>query len=80
MPKKFLKIKECGCVIVTITCGITNTEKGKMYLIGGHQHFSICDKCKLDEANGDDTLYDMWMSDNITDDLKYAGWEEEVCK
>ena len=31
------------------------------------------------EENNEDTLYDMWINDNITDDFKYASWEE-VCK
>jgi len=74
MPKKFHKIKECGCIIQAITCGISND---KMYLLGGHNHYTICDKCKQDEESGDDTLYDMWINDNLTNDLGYAGWNED---
>jgi hypothetical protein len=48
----------------------------KMYLIGGHKHFNICVNCKQDEDNDNDTLYDMWMNDNITNELEYAGWKE----
>lgn len=77
MAKKFFKKQLCGCVIVTIACGIKDTEKGRMYLIGGHKHFTICNQCKQYEENGEDTLYDMWTNDNMTNDLKYAGWEED---
>lgn len=74
MSKKFFKTKDCSCVVVTIACGIKKTEKGPMYLIGGHKYFTICKKCKeLEES--EDTLYDMWMNDNITDDFEYGGWK-----
>ena len=76
MPKLFYKIKECGCIIKTITCGIKIIDKEKMYLIGGHDHLTICNKCKQDEEKGYDTLHDMWMNDNITNELEYAGWKE----
>lgn len=76
MPKRFFKKKECGCIIVAITCGITYIDKLKMWLIGGHSHFTICDKCKQYEENEVDTLYDTWINDNITNDSKYAGWED----
>jgi len=61
MPKIFYKIKECGCIVNAIASGIKITNNGKMYLIGGHTHFTICNKCKQDEENDNDTLYDMWM-------------------
>jgi len=75
MPKKFHKIKECGCIIQAITCGCINNDK--MYLLGGHKYYIICDKCKQDEESGNDTLYDMWINDNLTNDLGYAGWNED---
>ena len=77
MVKIFIKKIECGCIIETISCGIKITEKGKMYLIGGHQHLIICNKCKNNEENGNDTLYDMWINDNITNDEEYYGWNEK---
>ena len=77
MPKSFLKTKSCGCVVRAITCGTTNTHNGRMYLIGGHIHLTICDKCKQAEENDDDTLYDMWINDDMTNDLEYAGWIEQ---
>ena len=61
MPKRFFKTLNCGCVVVSITCGIQeNTENNIMYLLGGHMHHIICDKCKQIEEEGDeDILYDM---------------------
>ena len=58
---------------MTICCGI----KDKIYELGGHTHFTICNKCKQYEENDKDTLYEMWNNDNITDDFKYADWEKE---
>lgn len=82
MPKRFFKTLECGCIIVTITCGISqNTDKTDntiMYLLGGQMHHIICDKCKqIEEESDEDILYDMWQSDNITNDFEYAGWKNE---
>ena len=74
MPVTFLKTKACGCIVRTIVCGI---NKDKMFLIAGHKHVIICEKCKLDEENGDDTLYDMWTNDNITDRFGFNEWIEE---
>jgi hypothetical protein len=75
MPKQYLKIKECGCIVKAISCGIKVTDNGNMYVLGGHNHYTICDKCKEDETDND-TLYDMWMNDNLTNELEYAGWKE----
>jgi hypothetical protein len=75
MPKRFFKNLNCGCVVVTITCGIQ--ENTKMYLLGGHMHHIICNKCQQIEESGEDILYDMWESDNLTNDLGYAGWKNE---
>lgn len=76
MTKRFFKTKECSCIVVAIVCGIKHIENRTMYLIGGHKHFTICNKCKkLEEINDEDTLYDMWHNDNITDDFEYAGWK-----
>ena len=72
MPKLFHKLKECGCIIEAMVCGI---NKDKMYMLGGHKHFTICKTCKQDE-NEQDTLYDMWRMDNITNDFEYARWKE----
>ena len=71
MPKVFFKLRYCGCVVRAIWCGI---NKDKMYELGGHTHFIMCDKCKQDEENGIDTLRDMWKNDNITNNYGYAGW------
>ncbi len=78
MAKQFLKTLHCGCVIVTITCGIKTNDKSITYLIGGHKHFNLCSKCEQEEKNGNDTLYDMWITDNVTDDYDYAGWKEII--
>lgn len=48
-----------------------------MYLLGGHDHLLICDICKINE---EDTLHDMWLHDNITNDFEYAGWKQENIK
>lgn len=72
MPKQFCKIKECG-IVKAISCEIEVTDNGNMYLLGGHNHYTICDKCKQDE----DTLYDIWMNDNLTNELEYAEWKED---
>lgn len=76
MPKLFSKTKRCGCVVTAMVCGIKNTEKGKIYLLGCHEHIKICSKCELDEENQVDTLYGMWHDDNTTDDLGNGGWIE----
>jgi hypothetical protein len=79
MTKRFFKTKECGCIVSSIVCGIKNTETRLMYLIGSHDHFSICNKCKqIKEKNDEDILYDMWINDCITDDFEYGGWKEET--
>lgn len=77
MTKRFFKAKECSCIVFAIVCEIINTENSKMYLIGGHNHFIICNKCKELEEINEDTLYDMWRNDNITDDFGYAGWKTD---
>jgi hypothetical protein len=78
MPKIFHKIIECGCIVKATSCGIKHTDNGKMYLLCGHNYYSICNKCKSkDETNNDnnnDKLYDMWMNDNYTNDFQYAEW------
>jgi len=76
MPLKFLKIKECSCIVFAIVFEIKDTEKGRMYFLGAHDYYSICNKCKeLEEMNDEDTLDDMWCNDYITDDFEYAGWK-----
>lgn len=66
MPRRFLKTRECGCIVAAITCGINNDKK---YILGGHTHIRMCDKCRVKEEEDDeDTLYDMWRNDNITND------------
>jgi hypothetical protein len=75
MPKHFLKTLECGCIVKTTSCGVHIINKQKMYLIGGHRHIKICEKCQEENEEGD-ILHDMWMYDNKTDDFEYAGWKE----
>jgi hypothetical protein len=77
MPNLFRKIKECGCVVKAILCRIEITDSSHMYILGGHKRYVICDKCKRDEKTCNDTIYDMWMNDNITNRSGYAGWKEE---
>jgi hypothetical protein len=76
MARQYIKTKDCGCVIKAISVGIKNTTDGKMYMLGGHDHLIICDICKKMEDSDGDTLYDMWMNDNLTNDLSYSGWKE----
>ena len=66
----FYKRKDCGCIISAIYCG----TKDKLYLLGAHQHSFICDVCKQEEEAGNDTLYEMWMTDNVTNEFEYMGW------
>ena len=74
MPKLFHKRKECGCIIEAMWCGI---NQDKMYILGGHTHFTLCETCKQEEENDKDTLYDMWRNDNLTNLFEYAGWKEK---
>ena len=76
MARKYIKTKDCGCVIKAISVGIKNTTDGKMYMLGGHNHLIICDICKKMEDSNEDTLHDMWMNDNLTNDFSYEGWKE----
>ena len=80
MPTQYIKTKDCGCVIKAITCGIKNTSHGKMYMLGGHNHLIVCDICKKMEDLNEDTLYDMWTDDNITNDFMYAEWKQYEAK
>ena len=76
MVRQYIKTKVCGCVIKAISVGVKNTTDGKMYMLGGHNHLIICDICKKLEDIDEDTLYDMWMNDNITNDFSYQGWKQ----
>lgn len=79
MPRIFSKSKECGCVVKTILCGIQDTPNGKMYLLGSHDHIVICSNCQKYEQDGDnDSLHDMWMNDNMTNEFGYGGWKELI--
>jgi hypothetical protein len=78
MPKHFLKTLECGCIVKTSSVGVHRVNETKMYLIGGHKHIKICEKCQQENEEGD-ILHDMWMYDNKTDDFEYAGWKETHC-
>jgi hypothetical protein len=80
MPRHYVKTKNCGCVVKATTCGTKKTPDGKMYLLGGHKHLVICDNCKKMEDLNEDTLHDMWMVDNMTDDLGYAEWKQYDAK
>lgn len=51
-----------------------------MYLLGGHNHLIICDNCKKIEDLNEDTLHDMWMNDNMTNDFGYAQWKPHDAK
>ena len=75
MPILFHKTLKCGCIIETLYCGYKTESNGKqMYMLGGHKHFVICNICKKKEEI-DDTLYDMWKEDNITDDFEFGEWK-----
>jgi len=76
MARQYIKTKVCGCVIKAISVDVKNTSDGKMYMLGGHNHLIICDICKKLEDSDEDTLYDMWMNDNLTNDVSYAGWKQ----
>lgn len=76
MARQYIKTKVCGCVVKAISVGVKNTIDGKMYILGGHNHLSICDICKKMEDSDKDTLYDMWMNDNLTNDFSYEGWKQ----
>jgi hypothetical protein len=78
MPKHFLKTIECGCIVKTSSVGVHRVNKTKMYLIGGHKHIKICEKCQTKNEESD-MLHDMWMYDNKTDDFEHAGWKETLC-
>ena len=78
MPKHFLKTLECGCIVKTSSVGVHRVNETKMYLIGGHKHIKICEKCQTENEESD-ILHDMWMYDNKTDDFEYAGWKETLC-
>lgn len=44
-------------------------------MLGGHDHVIICTGCKQKEDLEEDTLRDMWMHDNITNDVMHAEWK-----
>ena len=45
-------------------------------MLGGHNHFIICNACKEKEKDLDvDTLRDMWSNDYMTNAFMYAGWK-----
>lgn len=76
MIREFIKNKDCGCIVKAIICSIKNTPDGEMYLLGGHNHLIMCDNCKKIEENDQDTLRNMWLNDNITNNFEYAGWKQ----
>ena len=41
-------------------------------LLGGHKHLIICHICQKMEDYDEDTIYDMWMNDNITNNFRYV--------
>jgi len=73
MPKIFLKTKECGCILKTILHGekTTDNKDNNMELTGKNKYFSICNKCKQYNGNGNVALDDIIISDNVTNDFKY---------
>lgn len=79
MVKWFFKKKECSCIVQAFVCEIQHINNIKVYLIGGHTHYYICDTCKeLEEMKNEDTLYDMWYNDNVTDDFGHGEWKSDV--
>lgn len=74
MTRQFIKTIDCGCVVKAITCGVKNLHNGQMYMLGGYNHLIICDICKKKEDCNEDTLYNMWINDNITNDFGYLEW------
>lgn len=76
MQRQYIKTKACGCVVKAIMCDIKNTSVGKMYILGSHNHLSICDICKKTEDRDEDTLRDMWLNDYMTNDFMYADWKQ----
>ena len=83
MPKHYMKTKSCGCIVKAVSVGIKREDRKVLYLIGGHNHLKICEKCNEQEENGIDTLHDMWINDCITDGSGNDGWEEcsyNMCK
>lgn len=74
MPNQYMKTRKCGCVVRAISVGSEMGPNGKCIYLGGHIHLTICNNCKQKEDNVEDTLYDLWMSDNVTDEKGYAGW------
>lgn len=71
-----MKTRSCGCVVKTTSVGIKRENNKVLYLLGGHQHLEICEKCSEEEKNDIDTLHDMWKNDSYTDDSGNDGWEE----
>jgi hypothetical protein len=76
MPKHFMKTIACGCVIRVLSVGTKLEDNKVLYLIGGHDHIKICEKCREDESDGIDTLWDMWKNDCYTDGTENDGWKK----
>jgi hypothetical protein len=76
MTKHFMKTKSCGCVVYTSVVGIKRINDKIYYMLGGHDHIKICEKCNEQEVNDIDTLHDMWMNDNMTDGTENDKWKE----
>lgn len=75
MPKHFMKTKSCGCIVKAVSVGAKKEDNKLLYLLGGHNHLKVCDKCNELEESGVDTLYDMWTVDNIADGSGKDGWK-----
>lgn len=76
---KFVKTKECSYIVVTTIFESKHIKKGKMYFLGAHDHLTICNKYKeLEEINDEDTLYDIWYNDNITNDFEYSSLKRKI--
>ena len=76
MPKQFIKVMKCGCVIKTSTCGVKSSDTIRMYLLCGHKYITLCETCGQDETMANQVLDDMGYDDNMTDGLGYAEWVE----
>lgn len=77
MPKYFSKTLSCGCVVQSIVTGIKSVDTKVLYMMGGHDHIKMCKICNEYKVNGIDTLFDLWLNDNITDGSGNDGWIKE---
>ncbi len=70
MPKHFMKTQSCGCIVTATSVGCKKENNKVLYLIGGHTHIKICEKCTQNEIIYDDD------DDDTTDGND--GWIEYI--